>query len=43
MIFTKISMTMNEHTYELFENIFNDVQTEGKGGKILLNITTKKL
>ena len=23
-------MTMNAHTYKLFKNIFNDVQTEGK-------------
>ena len=29
MIFAIISMTMNEHTYKLFKNIFYHVQTEG--------------
>ena len=31
VIFALIYVTMNEHTYKLFKNIFNDVQTEGKG------------
>ena len=29
--FTIIFMTMNGHTYKFLKNIFNDVQTEGKG------------
>ena len=28
--FANIFMTMKEHTYKLFKNIFYDVQTEGK-------------
>ena len=30
-IFGIILVTMNRHTYKLFKNIFNDVQTEGIG------------
>ena len=31
VIFAIIFQTMNGHRYKLFENILNDVQTEGKG------------
>ena len=29
--FCNISVTMNGHTYKLFKNILNDIQTKGKG------------
>ena len=31
---------MNEQTYKLFKNKFNDVRTKDKGEILLLNITT---
>ena len=31
VIFAIFLVTMNEHTSKLFKNIFNNVQTEGKG------------
>ena len=33
---------MNGHTYRLFQNIFNAVQTEGKGEINMATITTQK-
>ena len=36
-------VTLNGHTYNLFKNIFNDVQTDDKGGGINHPITNDKL